>query len=123
MTLWVTLNEPWVITDGGYLHGALAPGHRSPFEAARCRAPPDARARRRGAGLPRQGRHPIGLVVNLEPKYPASDSEADHAATARADAYMNRQYLDPALLGSYPPEMRVDLRRCLAGLAGRGPRR
>src|SRR3546814_10501930 len=29
---WVTLNEPWVITDGGYLHGALAPGHRNLFE-------------------------------------------------------------------------------------------
>src|SRR5688500_18640940 len=25
---WVTLNEPWVVTDGGYLFGVLAPGHR-----------------------------------------------------------------------------------------------
>jgi beta-glucosidase len=25
--LWVTLNEPWVVVDGGYLHGKLAPGH------------------------------------------------------------------------------------------------
>src|ERR1700687_3416748 len=31
--LWATINEPWVITDGGYLHGALAPGHRNRFEA------------------------------------------------------------------------------------------
>ena len=31
--LWATLNEPWVVTDGGYLHGALAPGHRNRFEA------------------------------------------------------------------------------------------
>ena len=31
--LWATLNEPWVITDGGYLHGTLAPGHRNLFEA------------------------------------------------------------------------------------------
>ena len=22
--MWSTLNEPWVVTDGGYLHGALA---------------------------------------------------------------------------------------------------
>src|SRR3546814_5549710 len=29
---WVTLNEPWVVTDGGYLHGVLAPGHRSRSE-------------------------------------------------------------------------------------------
>src|SRR5690606_38226070 len=30
---WITLNEPWVVVDGGYLHGALAPGHRNLFEA------------------------------------------------------------------------------------------
>ena len=31
VSLWTTINEPWVITDGGYLHGVLAPGHASPF--------------------------------------------------------------------------------------------
>ena len=44
-------------------------------------------------------------MVNLEPKYPASPDPADVAATARADAYMNRQYLDPVFLGRYPDEM------------------
>jgi beta-glucosidase len=44
----------------------------------------------------------VGLVVNLEPKYPASERPADLAATARAEAYMNRQFLDPVLLGAYP---------------------
>src|SRR5258708_4195467 len=29
---WATLNEPWVVTDGGYLHGALPPRHRNLFE-------------------------------------------------------------------------------------------
>ena len=29
---WVTLNEPWVVTDGGYLFGALAPGHKNRYE-------------------------------------------------------------------------------------------
>jgi hypothetical protein len=24
---WATHNEPWVVTDGGYRHGVLAPGH------------------------------------------------------------------------------------------------
>jgi beta-glucosidase len=43
--------------------------------------------------------------VNLEPKYPATDSAADIAATARSDAYMNRQYLDPLFLGAYPAEL------------------
>ena len=102
---WVTLNEPWVITDGGYLHGALAPGHKNKFEA------PIAShnlLRAHGAAVQayRQvGAHDIGLVVNIEPKYPASKSAQDQAAANRADAYMNRQYLDPLLLGAYPDEL------------------
>jgi beta-glucosidase len=44
----------------------------------------------------------IGLVVNIEPKEPASDSPRDAAATDRADLYMNRIFLDAALLGRYP---------------------
>jgi len=32
---WITLNEPWVIADGGYLHGVLAPGHKSAWESPR----------------------------------------------------------------------------------------
>ena len=103
--LWTTLNEPWVSTDAGYLHGVHAPGHRSPFEApiashrlllAHAEAVRAYRA---------EGRHRIGLVANLEPKYPASDDAADLAAVVRADAYMNRQYLDAVFLGRYPDEL------------------
>ena len=104
--MWVTLNEPWVVTDGGYLHGELAPGHRNHFEA------PIAShnlMRAHGAALAAYraiGKHQIGTVVNLEPKYPASQSADDLAATRRADAYMNQQYLDPLFRGSYPDEVR-----------------
>ena len=104
--MWSTLNEPWVVTDGGYLHGALAPGHRNLFEA------PIAShhlmlAHAAGVEAYRaEGKHQIGLVVNLEPKYPASDLDEDLAAVRRADAYMNRQYLDPVFHGRYPDEMR-----------------
>lgn len=102
---WVTLNEPWVVMDGGYLHGVLAPGHRNRFEA------PIAthnlmRAHGRAVQAYRAtGRHTVGLVVNIEPKYAASQAPGDLAATARAEAYMNRQYLDPAVLGRYPQEL------------------
>ena len=102
---WVTLNEPWVVTDGGYLHGALAPGHRNMFEA------PIAShnlMRAHGAAVKayrETSSHEIGLVVNIEPKYAASSSPEDEAARARAEAYMNRQYLDPAILGRYPAEL------------------
>ncbi len=101
--LWATLNEPWVVADGGYLHGALAPGHKNLFEAPLVshnllRAHGRAVKAYRAHG----GTKPIGIVVNLEPKVPASTSDDDLAATARADAYMNRQYLDPIFFGEYP---------------------
>lgn len=102
---WATLNEPWVVSDGGYLHGTLAPGHRSPFEAPiashnllRAHAAAVQAYRAIGGGE-------IGLVVNLEPKFPASQGSDDITATACSGAYMNRQFLDPVLLGSYPAEL------------------
>jgi len=104
--MWMTINEPWVVMDGGYLFGANAPGHRNLFEAplvthhllcAHARAVQAFRA---------SGRGQIGLVVNLEPKDPATSSPADLAATRRADAYMNEQYLDPVFFGAYPEAMR-----------------
>ncbi len=104
--MWATLNEPWVVTDGGYLHGALAPGHRNLYEA------PIAthnlmRAHGRGVQAYRaeSGKGQVGLVVNLEPKDAATDSQEDRDAAQRGDAYMNRQYLDPVFLGKYPEEM------------------
>lgn len=100
--LWATLNEPWVVSDGGYLRGVLAPGHASPFAAPRA-AKNLLLAHAAGVAAYRaEGKGKIGLVVNLEPKYAASERPEDLAAVARADAYMNRQYLDPALLGKVP---------------------
>ncbi len=104
--MWATLNEPWVVTDGGYLHGVLAPGHRNLFET------PIAShnlMRAHGMGVQafraesRVGQ--IGLVVNLEPKDAATASDDDVRAARRGDAYMNRQYLDPVFKGHYPEEM------------------
>ena len=105
--MWATINEPLVVMDGGYMHGNLAPGHRNLYEApivthnllrAHCRGVQAFRAKNAKGSR-------IGLVVNLEPRYAASESEADIAATRRIDAFGNRQYLDPVLLGKYPEEL------------------
>jgi beta-glucosidase len=105
--MWATINEPLVVMDGGYMHGNLAPGHRNLYEAPivthnllRAHGRGVQAFRARNASDSR-----IGLVVNLEPRYPASDSAEDIAATNRIDAFGNRQYLDPALLGRYPDEL------------------
>src|SRR5262249_54909881 len=80
VAMWATLNEPWVVTDGGYLHGALAPGHRNLFEAPLAshnllRAHGRAVRVHRASGA----KSPIGIVVNLEPKVAASRSDEDLA--------------------------------------------
>jgi beta-glucosidase len=103
--LWATINEPWVIAHDGYVTGCNAPGHRNLFEVARV-------SRHlllaHGAAVEvfrRDCRQRIGLVVNLEPKYAASRRTRDVAARKRADAYFNRQYLDPVMLGRHPKEL------------------
>jgi beta-glucosidase len=103
--LWATLNEPWVVADGGYLHGVLAPGHRSAYEAPRVSHNLLRAHAASVAAYRAEGRHQIGLVVNLEPKHPATSGAEDVAATRRAGAYMNRQYLDAAFQGRYPEEL------------------
>jgi beta-glucosidase len=101
--MWSTLNEPWVVTDGGYLFGTNAPAHRNVYEAP-IAAHHLLLAHGAGVAAFRESgaRGGIGLVVNLEPKYPASESAEDHAAAERADIYMNRQFLDPVFFGRYP---------------------
>jgi len=102
---WATLNEPWVVVDAGYVQGVHPPGVSSPETAPRV-----AHNLLRGHALAVQafradGVGKIGLVVNLEPKYALSSDPADVAAMTRSHAYMNRQFLDPVLLGAYPDEM------------------
>jgi beta-glucosidase len=106
--LWATINEPWVVVNEGYVTGQHAPGRRDLAEAAAVAknlllAHGAAVAEYRAAG-----RGQIGLVVNLVPIEPASDSEADRGAARRHDAYLNRQFLDPVLRGEIAarlPEM------------------
>ena len=103
--IWTTLNEPWVIANDGYVRGNLAPGHSNAYEAPRVTHHLLLAHAAAVQAYRASGRHRIGLVVNVEPKHPASPSEADVTAARLADAYMNRQYLDPALLGTYPEEL------------------
>ncbi len=102
---WVTLNEPWVVAHAGYVEGSHPPGLCSPdtlprvsHNLLRAHALAVQAFRAHGSGR-------IGLVVNLEPKHAATSDPADLAAMERAHAYINRQFLDPVLLGGYPDEM------------------
>jgi beta-glucosidase len=47
----------------------------------------------------------MGIVLNLSPIHPATDSQADLEAATRADAGLNRLFLDPLFKRQYPPEL------------------
>jgi beta-glucosidase len=103
---WITHNEPFVAAMAGHYTGEHAPGIQ------------DARAALSAAhhlllshGLAVQAlraaaRRPveIGITLNLNPVHPASDSENDRLAAARADAILNRMFLDPVLRARYPED-------------------
>lgn len=102
---WTTLNEPWVIVDAGYMHGVHPPGLKS-LEKTPLAAHNLLRGHAQAVQAFRaDGKGQIGLVVNLEPKYAASNDPEDAAAMARTHAYMNWQFLDPVFLGAYPDEL------------------
>jgi beta-glucosidase len=46
----------------------------------------------------------VGITLNLNPVYPATDSKKDAEAADRVDAIMNRIQLDPLLKGTTPIE-------------------
>lgn len=47
----------------------------------------------------------VGIVLNLAPVSPISDSQEDRLAAIRYDGYLNRIFLDPLFLGKYPSDM------------------
>ncbi len=101
---WFTHNEPWVAAVLGYFRGEHAPGIKNPaagiealhhmllshglaLEAIRAEAKKPVK---------------IGITLNLNPIYPATESKKDHDAAVRMDTILNRTVLDPLLKGTTP---------------------
>jgi len=104
---WITLNEPQVVAHHGHYQGEHAPGHKNLEENLRAGhtllvAHGLAVQRYRGLG----GDGKIGITLDLSPVPPATDSEADRAASQRSEAYSNRRFLDPIFRGDHPELMR-----------------
>jgi beta-glucosidase len=102
---WMTINEPAVVMEKGYVLGLYAPGHRNAAEA-----PVVARNLLLAHGYAVQayrdrGDGCIGIAVNIQPKHPATNSVGDQQAAQRANAWRNLQFLDAILLGQTPAEL------------------
>ena len=103
---WATLNEPLCSSWIGHLDGTMAPGVKDLTAAVRTSF-----HLHLGHGLAVQAIRAassdarVGIVNNLSPILPATDSEADRAAAVRADGHTNRWWLDPIHGRGYPQDM------------------
>lgn len=106
VTSYATLNEPWCSSILSYQIGEHAPGLRNRKLALAAahhlllghgEALSAMRDAVRGAEL--------GIVLNLQPTYPASEKPEDVAAARFADGTFNRWFLDPLLKGEYPADI------------------
>jgi beta-glucosidase len=107
VSLWITLNEPWVSSWMGYGYGLHAPGHADPAEALSAShhlllGHGLALERMRSLG---HTDNRLGITLNLHPARPARDREADADAARRVDGQANRLYLDPLFRGEYPEDL------------------
>ncbi|MES2056362.1 MAG: GH1 family beta-glucosidase [Pseudomonadota bacterium] len=100
--MWITLNEPMVLTNFAYALGAHAPGRALGIGAL-----PVAHHQLLGHGLAVQalraaGGRQIGIANNQAPVWPASDSAEDRGAAGFYETLVNWLYSDPLLFGRYP---------------------
>jgi beta-glucosidase len=100
---WITLNEPIVHMAQGYAFGTHAPGRELMFDAL-----PVAHHQLLGHGLAvralrANGAAEVLITNNVTPVLPVSETEPDLAAAAVYDGFHNRLFLDPVLIGGYPP--------------------
>ncbi|HUH97953.1 MAG TPA: GH1 family beta-glucosidase [Anaerolineales bacterium] len=99
-----THNEPWVSAILGYFLGEHAPGLKDPIRGIKAlhhlllSHGLAVEAIRASAKQPVR----IGITLNLNPMYPATESKKDREAAARVDALVNRAVLDPLLKGTSP---------------------
>lgn len=105
-----THNEPWVIAILGHELGVFAPGLKSRSTAMQVvhhllLSHGMAVRAIREAGV----RSELGIVLNLSPIYPASDSPADVQKAILDDGLNARFYLDALFKGCYPEDVLAHL--------------
>ena len=103
---WITFNEPIVPVEFGYFYDAHYPHKVDAAAAVKV-----AYHTQLASSLAVQVCHEvapnyrIGVVLNLTPAYPRSQHPADAKAARIAELFQAKSFLDPSVLGTYPPEL------------------
>ena len=103
---WMTLNEPLCSAWLGHLYGDMAPGIKDLQTALNV-----SHNLLMSHGLACQvirsnvSEANVGIVINVTPAVPATDSQEDGNAAQLADGFDNRWFLDPVFGRSYPADV------------------
>lgn len=105
VTHWVTFNEPMVVVEGEYLYEFHYPKLVDGKKACQVifnlnLASAKAIQAFHESACGRSGGK-IGIVLNLTPAYPRSESEEDVEAARFAEEFKNKSFLEPALKGEF----------------------
>ena len=109
---WTTFNEPIVVVEGQYLYEFHYPKVIDGKKAVQAMFNinlASAKAVRKYKELKQDGA--IGIVLNLTPSYPRSESDQDIEASKFADNFFNNSFLDPAIKGVFPEGLTSILER------------
>ena len=103
---WITHNEPWVVSWVGHAWGHHAPGGTSDPDAL-ATAHHLLLSHGRAVDILRQHSpgSEVGITLNLDHPYPATDDEADAAAARWVDGLHNQWFLDPIFHARYPADL------------------
>jgi beta-glucosidase len=103
---WMTLNEPLCSAWLGHLYGDMAPGIKDLQTALNV-----SHHLLMSHGLACQvirsnvSEANVGIVINVTPAVPATDSQEDSYAAQLADGFDNRWFLDPVFGRTYPADV------------------
>lgn len=104
--IWITHNEPWVVSFVGNWFGSHAPGITD-FSTALLVSHNVLLSHGKAVKAYREMGYDgeIGITLNMATMYPASKNEEDILAAQRSDGFQNRWFADPIFKGKYPEDM------------------
>lgn len=109
VALWTTVNEPWCAAFLGHSDGVHAPGLTDPgsgFVAAHNLVLAHHRAMEVLRTTNPRPDDELGIVLNLIPAWPESDTAEDRAVAEAVDTISNTLFLDAVFHGVYPDSVR-----------------
>lgn len=106
---WITINEPFCVSFLSYKHGRHAPGVKDPYKALAAAHHVLLAHGLAVSALRAEWNHAsIGITLNEDPFYPATQSPTDIDMARHGDGELNRWFLDPVFGRHYPADILLD---------------